>query len=153
MKNIEVLLRENIDTLGNCGEVVRVRPGYARNYLFPYGKAVQATEENKRLMQRRRVRLDAEAAVKNAEMDAWVATIAALTLETTVRADENGHLYGSVSAGAISALFAEKGHTIDEKHVRLDAPIRQVGEHKVRIHVHGDREAEVSLVVSPEAAS
>ena len=147
MKNVEVLLRENVESLGMCGDVVKVAPGYARNYLVPYGKAVQATPENKKLMDRRRVRLEAEAAIKNAEMDAWIATLSALTLTTSERADETGRLYGSVSATSIVALLAEKGHTVEERNVRLEAPIKQVGEHKVIVHVHGDKEAEMTVNV------
>ena len=153
MKNLEVLLRDDIDTLGKCGDVVRVRPGYARNYLFPYGKAVVATAENKRLMQRRRVRLDAEAAVRNAELDKFVAALTGVTITTSGKADDKGHLFGSVSAGQIVALLDAQGFTIDEKHVRLDAPVRQVGEHKVAIHVHGQRETAITLVDTAEPAA
>ena len=147
MKNVEILLRENVDSLGMCGDVVKVAPGYARNYLVPYGKAVQATPENKRLMDRRRVRLEAEAAVKHAEMDAWIATLSSLTLTTNERADEAGHLYGSVSPAAIVALLAQKGHPVEERNVRIDTPIKQVGEHKVKVHVYGDKEAEMTVNV------
>jgi large subunit ribosomal protein L9 len=152
MKNVEVLLRENVDALGMCGDVVRVAPGYARNYLVPYGKAVQATPENKKLMDRRRVRLEAEAVIKNAEMDAWIATLSALTLTTRERADEAGRLYGSVSATSIVALLAEKGHAVEERNVRIDAPIKQVGEHKVKVHVYGDKEAEMTVNVVAAAS-
>jgi len=153
MKNLEVLLRDDIDTLGKCGDVVRVRTGYARNYLFPYGKAVVATPENTRLMQRRRVRLDAEAAVRNAELDQFVAALAGISITTSGKADEKGHLFGSVSAGQIVALLDAQGFKIEEKHVRLDAPIRQVGDHKVTIHVHGQRETAITLVVTPAPAA
>jgi large subunit ribosomal protein L9 len=150
MKNLEVLLRDDIDTLGKCGDVVRVRTGYARNYLFPHGKAVEATPENKRLMQRRRVRLDAEAAVKQAELDAFITALSGVTVTTSGKADEKGHLFGSVSAGTIRGLLEAKGFVVDEKSVRLEAPIKQVGEHKITIHVHGDRDAVITLVVAAE---
>ena len=115
-------------------------------------KSPRATPENKKLMDRRRVRLDAEAAVKHAEMDAWIAILSAQTLTTTERADEAGHLYGSVSPAAIVALLAAKGHPVEERNVRIGTPIKQVGEHKVKVHVYGDKEAEMTVNVVAAAS-
>jgi large subunit ribosomal protein L9 len=153
MKNVEVLLRENIKTLGKCGDVVRVKPGFARNYLMPRKLAVEANEDNKRAMARRRKVLDAEEAKRDAEVEARVATLAGVALKSTVRADEHGHLYGSVNAASIVALLAAAGHSFEERAVRLENPIKEVGTYTVRIHVHGDRFAEVQLVVEAEAAA
>jgi large subunit ribosomal protein L9 len=150
-KNVEVLLRDHVQSLGQCGDVVRVRSGYARNYLLPHGLATEATPENKKLMERRRVKLEAVAAVKNAEMDAWIAKLAGLVLTTTERADAQGHLFGSVNAPAIVGLLAAAGHVVEEKNVRLEAPLKTVGEHTVKIHVHGDRFAEIKVVVNASA--
>ena len=150
-KNIEVLLRDHVTALGECGDVVRVRSGYARNYLVPYGLATESTPENKKLMDRRRIKLDAVAAVKTAEMDAWLAKLSTVVLSTQERADEQGHLFGSVNAAAIVVLLAKAGHKVDEKNVRLDAPLKTVGEHKVKIHVHGDRHAEIVVNVVKSA--
>ena len=146
-KHIEVLLRDHVNALGECGDVVRVRSGYARNYLVPHGLATEATPENKKLMERRRVKLEAQAVVKNAEMDAWIARLAGVALATTERADDQGHLFGSVNAAAIVALLAGAGHAVEEKNVRLDAPLKTVGLHTVRIHVHGDKFAEIAVNV------
>jgi len=150
-KHIEVLLRDHVPSLGECGEVVRVRTGYARNFLVPRGHATEATPENKKLMDRRRVKLDALAAVKTAEMDAWLAKLSTVVLTTEQRADEQGHLFGSVNAAAIVELLAQAGHVVDEKNVRLDAPLKTVGEHKVKIHVHGERHAEIVVNVVKSA--
>jgi large subunit ribosomal protein L9 len=150
-KQIEVLLRDHVHALGECGDVVRVRSGYARNYLVPHGLATEATPENKKLMERRRVKLQAVAAVKNAEMDAWIAKLTGVVVTTAERADAQGHLFGSVNAAAIVALLAAAGHVVDEKHVRLDAPLKTVGEHTVKIHVHGERFAEVKVNVTASA--
>lgn len=149
MRNVEVLLRENIEDLGRCGDVVKVRAGYARNYLLPRKLAVPASEDNKRLMLRRRVRLDAEEASRNQELDARVAALAALTLSTQQKADENGHLYGSVNAATIAELARAAGFGLDEDDVRLEAPIKALGTHPVRVHVHGERYAELKLEVRP----
>jgi len=150
VKNVEVLLREHVEPLGRCGEVVRVRPGYARNYLFPRRLAVQANEENKRAMQRRRAVLDAEEAERTREVEARVAVLSGLVLRTLQKADESGRLYGSVSAGRIAELLSERGQTVDERDVRLEAPIKTTGRHAVIVHVKGDRFAELVVEVEPE---
>jgi large subunit ribosomal protein L9 len=150
MANIEVLLREHVQHLGRCGDVVKVRPGYARNYLLPNRLATEATPENKRLMARKRGRLDQEEAVFNAELDARVATLQGLVVRCAMKADENGHLFGSVNAGAIAELLREQGRAHEEQDVRLDAPIKTVGSHPVRVHVHGERFAEITVEVAAE---
>ncbi len=150
-RNVEVLLREHIKDLGRCGDVVKVSPGHARNFLLPRRMAMQATEENKRAMARRRLILDAEEAKKTAEVVALVGVLTGLEVRTKVRADEHGHLFGSVNAAAIAALLAEKGHEFEERAVRLPAPIKELGTHVVKIHVHGEHEAEVTVVVESDA--
>src|SRR5262245_3840987 len=106
MANIEVLLREHVRHLGKCGDVVRVKPGYARNYLFPNKLATQATDDNKKLMARKRGRLDQEEVVRNAELDARVAALQGLALAVSMKADEQGHLFGSVNSATIVELLA-----------------------------------------------
>lgn len=149
--HIEVLLRDDVTALGECGDVVRVRTGYARNYLLPRGLATEATDDNKKLMARRRKKLDAVKAIKAAETDAFVARLSAVVVTTTERADDAGHLFGSVNAAGLAALLTAAGHPVDEKNVRLDAPIKNVGEHKVKVHVHGDRHAEITVNVVKSA--
>jgi large subunit ribosomal protein L9 len=147
-KNIEVLLRENVKDLGKCGDLVKVRPGYARNMLYPRRIAIEATEDNKKAMLRRRAVLDVEDAKRSAEVEARVSVLNGIELQTAQRADDHGHLYGSVSAAAIVALLAAKGHAFEEKAVRLDAPIKEVGTYPVKVHVHGDHYAAFSIVVT-----
>jgi large subunit ribosomal protein L9 len=152
-KKTEVLLRENLKHLGKCGDVVKVAPGYARNYLVPRRLATEATTENKKLMARRRVRLDAEETVRNAEIDARVASLAGIVLKTTGKADGGGHLYGSVSAGQIVGLLHAAGHgAVTEKDVRIDTPLKSVGTHTVKLHVFGDRYADVQVAIEAEPA-
>lgn len=121
---IEVLLRENVAELGKCGEVVRVRPGHARNFLFPNRLAVEATEDNKRVMARRRAKLDVEETVRNAAIEERVAQMTGIAISTSMKADEAGHLFGSVNAAAIVELLKQAGHVAEERDVRLDAPIK-----------------------------
>jgi large subunit ribosomal protein L9 len=150
MKNVEILLRDRVEHLGHCGDVVRVAPGFARNYLFPSGLAVAATPENKRLMDRRRDRLDAEDAARAAELDAVVARLNGVTVKTSGKAEESGSLYGSVNAAKIAELLTAAGHSVEEKSVRLDAPLKTVGEHNVRVHVYADAYAEVRVQIVAE---
>jgi large subunit ribosomal protein L9 len=153
MKNVKVLLREDVDKLGRCGEIVRVAAGFARNYLLPRSLAIEATPENARLMERRRKRLDAEALARSEEILARVAVLSGVRLSTIERADEQGHLYGSVNAPRIVELLAKAGHTVTERDVRLDSPIRSIGEHKVRVHVFGTNYAEVLLAIDAAATA
>jgi len=151
MKSVEVLLREHVDDLGRCGDVVKVAPGYARNYLLPYRKAVPATEDNKRQIARRAARLAAEDAARAESVAATIEALSKLELKTTEKADENGSLYGSVTAQNVAELATQAGQALDEKSVRLEAPIKTVGTHAVTVHVLGDQTAEISVVVEAEA--
>jgi large subunit ribosomal protein L9 len=151
MKNLKVLLRENVDPLGKIGEVVRVRPGYARNYLIPRRLAVDATAENVRLMERRRVRFEVEEKEREAQITARMEALGKITLSVVEKADATGSLYGSVGAAAIARLLAKAGVPTDEKDVRLEEPIKSVGTHEVPIHVYGEHYAGIQIVVEAEA--
>ncbi len=152
MKDMEVLLREHVRHLGRCGDVVRVAPGYARNFLLPRGLAAPATEDNKRQIARRAARLAAEEAEKAEEIAVAVAALAELTVTVSERADENGKLYGSVHASTIAELCVAAGTNIDVKRFHLESPIKMVGEHKVAVHVHGESYAEITVMVMAEGA-
>ncbi len=151
MKTVKLLLRENVKDLGKCGDVVKVAAGYARNYLVPQRIAVVASEDNIKLMARRREKLDAQEAAHAAEVATRVEALEALQLKTAETADENGHLYGSVNAATIVRLLGEAGHGYEEKDVRLAEPIKTVGTHAVPIHVHGDATANVTVEVEAAA--
>ena len=151
MKRVQVLLRDHVENLGRCGDVVHVAAGFARNYLLPNRMAVPATEENVKMMQRRKARLDAEEAAMMADIQKRIDALSAVTVTTSGKADENGHLFGSVNASAVAKLLAEKGFGIEEKDVRLGAPIKAVGTHEVPVHVHGEHTATVQVEVTAEA--
>jgi len=146
-KRFEVLLKEDVQDLGNVGDVVMVASGYARNYLLPYQKAIPATEDNKRQIARRAARAAAARQLRAEEVAGAVAKLSELVVTTTERADEGGNLYGSVSAGQIAAMIVASGTPCEEKQVRLESPIKHTGEHKVRIHVFGDQFAEITVQV------
>jgi len=150
-KNVEVLLRDNVKNLGKCGDVVKVSPGYARNFLLPRRIAIAANDDNKKAMVRRRALLDVEEAKRDAEVQQRVDSLNGIMVMTKVKADEHGHLYGSVNAANVVELLARAGHPYEEKSIRME-PIKEVGTHAVKIHVHGDRYAEVKVVVEAESA-
>lgn len=147
MRRVQVLLRENVDELGQIGDVVHVAPGYARNYLVPRKIAIPATPENVKAMERRRVRWDAGVAAQAAEVEARIAALGRVKLSTSQKADETGTLYGSVSNAMVVELLVKAGFPVEERDVRLDEPIKTVGEHEVPIHVHGEHYASIQLVV------
>ena len=150
-RKMEVLLRESVKDLGRCGDVVQVAPGFARNYLLPRKLAIDATEDNKRAMLRRRGRLEVEESQRSAETQARVAALSGLVLKTSGKADQDGHLYGSVNAAQVAELLRAAGHACEEKDVRLETPLKAVGIHPVRVHVHGETLAEIQVEVAAEA--
>ena len=147
MRNVKVLLRENVDDLGMIGDVVNVAPGYARNYLLPRKIAIAATPENAKMMERRRARYLASVEAQAAEIEERIAALSRVRLTTAEKADDTGTLYGSVSAQAVAGLLAQAGFEIAEKSIRLEDPIKSVGEHEVPVHIHGEHYASVQLVV------
>jgi large subunit ribosomal protein L9 len=152
---LEVLLRRSVESLGRVGEVVRVRNGYARNYLFPYGIAVPPTTENLRLVEKDKEAeavVEAEKARARAEL---AARLAAVTLTIEANANPEGHLFGSVGPRQIVEALAAKGFAIEERHVALE-PVKQVGEYEVTVRLAADAEVKVKTwvvgPVPPEAA-
>ena len=150
MKQVKVLLRENVSDLGMVGDVITVAAGYARNYLLPYRYAVDATAENVKMMERRRQRMIAEDVARETDIAEKIASLGKLKLVTREKADSSGSLYGSVGANRIAELLTENGHPTDEKAVRLDEPIKSVGTHEVPVHIFGEHYAGIQVVVEAE---
>ena len=152
MQFTEVLLKEHVKNLGRCGDVVKVTPGYARNFLIPRGIGIPASEENKKAMATRRARLDAEEKAMFAEIDGRLQVLSGVVVKTTEKADEGGHLYGSVNAARIAELLVAAGHEVTEKDVRLEKHLKTVGVHPVTVHLHAERSTEIAVEILAEAA-
>jgi len=152
MSNVEVLLRDRVQSLGTCGDVVRVKSGYARNYLFPRRLAVPATDENKKMLARRTQRMAAEDAAMAADLQKRVQALAAVSVETVERTDAQGHLYGSVNAARAAELLTAAGFPCEERDIRLERPIKEVGTHQVRVHLLADTYGEFTLEVKAQDA-
>ncbi len=138
---MQVLLKQSVDRLGMLGDVVDVKPGYARNYLLPRGLAVTVSDANMQMIERERERARAEelARVGNFKLLAQSLSETSVTIEG--RANEEGHLFGSVNAAQIAASLKAKGLPVDEKQVRLEHPLKEIGVFDVTIHLHADVEA------------
>jgi len=147
---MEVILREDIDNLGSRGEVVKVAPGYARNFLLPKRLAVAATESNRKIVeQERQAHLRKEAKLKGEAEDlAKMMTGVAVTIRQ--KAGENDQLFGSVTAKDIADALAAKNYNIDRRKVHLDEPIKQLGEFKVPVRLHKEVTTEVTVTVVRE---
>lgn len=147
---MEVILRDDIKTLGKAGDLVRVKPGYARNFLLPKGLAYEATEGNKKRIvaetKARNVRLAAE---KGAAMSA-AAGLAAISLTFTRKAGEEGKLFGSITSQDIADSLAAQGQTVDKRKIELPHPIKSVGEHSVIVRLHPEVHADVRVTVAAE---
>jgi large subunit ribosomal protein L9 len=146
---MEVLLRKSVDRLGRVGEVVRVREGYARNFLFPHGIAVSPTAANLRLVEKDKAveaAEEAERAKRRAELVAGLSEVA-VTIEA--KSNPEGHLFGSVGAKAVADALVAKGFPVEERHVRLE-PVKELGEYEVVVHLSEDADAKVKLWVVDE---
>jgi large subunit ribosomal protein L9 len=147
---IEVILREDIKSLGQTGEVVRVKPGYARNYLLPQGLAYEATEGNKkRIAAESRVRA-ARSQAERGEAEQLANTLRGLSLTLSGKAGEEGKLFGSITSQDIADALGRQGYSIDRRRIELDHPIRTTGEHVVAIRLHPEVHAELRVAIVAE---
>jgi large subunit ribosomal protein L9 len=148
---MEVILREDVEKLGSRGQVVKVAPGFARNFLLPKKLAVAATESNKKIVeQERQAHLRKEAKFKS-EAEDLAKLMSGVTVTIAQKAGENDQLFGSVTSKDVADALAAKNFTIDRRKVQLDEPIKQLGEFKVPVKLHKDVTAEVTVQVVKEA--
>lgn len=149
---MEVILLERIKTLGFMGDVVKVKPGYARNFLLPQKKALRATKENLAVFETRKVHLEAENLKKKTDAEHIAAKIANVSLILIRNAGDTGQLYGSVSAkDIVDSLNEEKGVLISTKQVHIQNPIKAVGIHTVMVSLHPEVEVPVELNIAMSA--
>jgi len=147
---MEVILREDIDKLGNRGQMVKVASGYARNFLLPRRLAVAATESNKKIVEQERqahLRKDARL-VADAQDLAKLMAVVEVTIHQ--KAGENDHLFGSVTAHDIAVALEKQGYSIDRKKVHLEEPIKMLGDFKVGVRLHRDVSIELPVHVLKE---
>ena len=150
---MRLILREAVANLGRAGDLVTVKPGYARNYLIPRGLAYRATEGNVRRIEEERRLREERARRAYLEANRRASRLDGLTLRFTARASEEGTLYGSVSARDIHerAEQLDLGFELDRRSLQLDEPIKTVGEHVVPLKLHEGVESEIRVIVEAEA--
>jgi large subunit ribosomal protein L9 len=145
---IELILLERVEKLGQMGQVVKVKPGYARNYLLPQKKAMRATKENLVYFETQRAQLEANNLQRRTEAAEVGGKLEGLSVVIIRQAGESGQLYGSVSARDIAQAVTEAGFTIEKGQVVLERPIKNLGLHSVRVVLH----PEVSVTVTANVA-
>ncbi|SHO65723.1 LSU ribosomal protein L9P [Pseudoxanthobacter soli DSM 19599] len=148
---MDVILLERIAKLGQMGDEVRVRDGFARNFLLPQGKALRATAANRKRFENERVHLEARNLERRTEAEAVAAKLDGQSFVTVRQAGETGHLYGSVSSRDIAALIDAGGFAINRTQVVLNHPIKSIGLHKIEIALHPEVSASITLNIARSA--
>lgn len=146
---MEIILKQTVDNLGEEGDIVKVKPGYARNYLIPKKLGAAASKSNLVLLEQERAAIAARRERQKAETEALVKKLAGTTVTIAQRVGEENKLFGSVSSGDIAAKLAEMGIEIDKKKVLLATPIKSIGETVVAVRAGYQTTAEIVVKVMP----
>lgn len=146
----QLLLLEDVDALGKKGEVVSAKPGYIRNFLLPRGLAVIASPNTLRKQERLKEEREKQAIIDRQESESLAKQIEGLVLETKVKVDPEGHMYGSVSSLDIAQLFHEKAIPIEKKYIQLTRPIKETGAHKITLKLKEGITVVCELKIIPE---
>lgn len=144
----EVILLERVPHLGQMGELVSVRPGYARNFLLPQGKAIRATKANKERFEADKAKLEADNKAKRAEAEKKAASLKDFSVVLIRQAGESGNLYGSVSARDIADAVAKKSVAVTRQQVFLDTPIKHLGLSPARVQLHPEVILDITVNVA-----
>jgi large subunit ribosomal protein L9 len=145
---VDLILLERVDKLGQMGQIVQVKPGYARNYLLPQKKAMRATKENLAYFETQRAQLEANNLHRKSEAGEVGTKVEGLTVVLIRQAGESGQLYGSVAARDISDAVTKAGFTVEKRQIVLDRPIKTLGLHRLRVMLH----PEVSVTITANVA-
>jgi large subunit ribosomal protein L9 len=151
MSATQVILLERVEALGQMGDVVRVKPGYARNFLLPQKKAMRATKENLAVFEKQRAQLVAQNLARKGEAEAVALKMNGLTVVVIRQAGETGQLYGSVSNRDIADAVTAAGFTVDRRQVLLQVPIKALGIHPTRVALHPEVSVDVRVNVAQSA--
>jgi large subunit ribosomal protein L9 len=144
---MEVILREDIEKLGSRGQLVKVAPGYARNFLLPKRLAVAATESNKKIVEQERQAALRREAKEVADAQELAKLMTGIAVEIRAKAGEQDQLFGSVTSQDIANLLEAKSYTIDRRKIQLSEPIKTLGEHTVAVKLHRDVSVDVTVNV------
>jgi large subunit ribosomal protein L9 len=148
---MELILLERVENLGQMGDLVTVKPGYARNFLLPKGKALRATEENKKRFENERAQLEADNLARKGEAEEMAKKMEGLSVSLIRAASEMGQLYGSASSRDIADLVTEAGFTIAKNQIDLNTAIKTLGLFPVRVALHPEVSVEVTVNIARSA--
>jgi large subunit ribosomal protein L9 len=148
---MKIILADDVHGLGHRGDTVAVKPGYARNYLFPQGFAYEASAANLRRLSEEKKKYDERILGEKVIAEEVAGKVTGMTVSITKKAGEGDQLYGSVTAAEIADALAAKGITLDRRRVELEEPIKRLGSHKVHVRLHRDVAAELIVEVLPVA--
>jgi len=148
---MELILLERVENLGQMGDLVTVKPGYARNFLLPKGKALRATEENKKRFENERAQLEADNLARKGEAEELAKKMEGLSVSLIRAASEMGQLYGSASSRDIADLVTEAGFTIAKNQIDLNTAIKTLGLFPVRVALHPEVSVEVTVNIARSA--
>lgn len=151
-RGVELLLTEDVPSLGKHGDIVRVKPGYARNYLLPMGKATVATEHNKKMVEEHKVKLEAFEKARVAKARDLASSVSKYSVTIEANANEEGHLYGSILAADISKSLQTAGYDVKADQIHLEGPLKELGMYTVKLKLHADVDSEVKVWVVPAAS-
>lgn len=149
---MEVILLERVEKLGQMGEVVRVKPGYARNYLLPQKKALRANKDNMAVFERQRAELEALNLKRRQEAEGVAGQMTGVRVVLVRQASEGGQLYGSVTARDIQEALKDAGYKIERRQVELNSPIKSLGSYTVRLSLHPEVAIEAGVIVARSMA-
>jgi len=144
---MEVILRAAVENLGHPADIVKVSPGYGRNYLLPRGLAYAATAGNKKRMEQERQRLEAAESSRRATAEQFAAQLEQVSLTFSARVGDEGKLFGSVTASDIAHQLEGLGHAIEKRQIDLHEPIRTLGVYRIPIRLHADVKPEIKVWV------
>jgi large subunit ribosomal protein L9 len=151
---MEIILLEKVDNVGGIGDKVRVKSGYARNFLIPQGKATLATAANVAKFEARRAELEAKAAAELSAAQSRAKQLEGLALKITMQAGAEGKLFGSVGTVDIAEAIGKHGISVGRSEVRLpEGPLRAVGEHAIELHLHTDVNVPLIVVIEAEESA
>ena len=152
MKTLKVILREDVEKLGDAGEIVTVKPGFARNYLLPQGLAYEATDASVRRLEQERERAEQNARRDYLEARRRASQLEDVSLTFHARAGEESKLFGSVTSADIAERLGQQGldFEVDRKQIELEEPIKALGVYNVPVHLHGDVRPEIKVWVIKE---
>ncbi|MFN8389512.1 MAG: 50S ribosomal protein L9 [Bdellovibrionota bacterium] len=150
---MKVILNDDVVGLGDIGETVNVKPGYARNFLIPRGLAIETGSASARVAQHRIRQIESKKRKLRGVAEERAKALQSITLTMEVRVGDRGRVFGSLSSRDIAVKLAEHGYELDRRRVLLAEPIKKLGEHTVRVKLHQDVETEVKIIVQPREST